>query len=135
MHRSPAPTFTSTKDTRNHPLWQPSLSSLRNVEQDEAGRLRAFRTRFGRGWDLDSDISSDPKSAPTSKEAQGGETPQGGKQGYGGSEGGEGSLMDLIGGGYTDSPKGVESAGAKAAREAAIWETKTKEGANDKGKK
>lgn len=23
------------------------------MEQDEAGRLRAFRTRFGRGWDLD----------------------------------------------------------------------------------
>jgi len=24
------------------------------VEQDDAGRLRAFRERFGRGWDLDS---------------------------------------------------------------------------------
>ena len=35
-------------------MWQPSLDSLRNVEQDEAGRLRAFRQRFGRGWDLDS---------------------------------------------------------------------------------
>ncbi|PVH88984.1 hypothetical protein DL98DRAFT_477750, partial [Cadophora sp. DSE1049] len=48
---SPAPIFRSTKDTRNHPMWQPSLDSLRNVEQDEAGRLRAFRKRFGRGWD------------------------------------------------------------------------------------
>jgi len=27
------------------------LDSLRNIEQDEAGRLRAFRQKFGRGWD------------------------------------------------------------------------------------
>ncbi|KAG9231080.1 hypothetical protein BJ875DRAFT_346964, partial [Amylocarpus encephaloides] len=51
---SPAPVYRSTKDTRNHALWQPSNSSLKNVEQDEAGRLRAFRDKFGRGWDLDS---------------------------------------------------------------------------------
>ncbi|KAH8595960.1 hypothetical protein B0O99DRAFT_708813 [Bisporella sp. PMI_857] len=50
---SPLPVYRSTKDTRNSALWQPSLSSLRNVEQDEAGRLRAFRQRFGRGWDMD----------------------------------------------------------------------------------
>lgn len=24
-----------------------------NVEDDEAGKLRAFRERFGRGWDAD----------------------------------------------------------------------------------
>ena len=34
-------------------MWQPSMSSLRNVEEDEAGRLRAFRKKFGRGWDAD----------------------------------------------------------------------------------
>lgn len=34
-------------------MWQPSLDSLRNVEQDEAGRLRAFREKFGRGWDME----------------------------------------------------------------------------------
>ncbi|ESZ96894.1 hypothetical protein SBOR_2688 [Sclerotinia borealis F-4128] len=50
---SPAPIYRSTKDTRNHPLWQPSLDSLRNVENDEAGRLSAFRERFGGGWDGD----------------------------------------------------------------------------------
>ena len=53
---SPQPVFRSTKDTRNHPMWQPSLDSLRNVEQDEAGRLRAFREKFGRGWDLDGEL-------------------------------------------------------------------------------
>merc|ERR1712093_375959 len=36
---SPAPIFRSTKDTRNHPMWQPSLDSLRNVEQEEAGGI------------------------------------------------------------------------------------------------
>lgn len=79
---SPKPLFKSTKDTRNHPLWQPSLDSLRNVEQDEAGRLRAFRQRFGRGWDLDSQDGED------------------GENGVDGKEGGLGeeSLMDLISG-------------------------------------
>ncbi|KUJ21367.1 uncharacterized protein LY89DRAFT_639367 [Mollisia scopiformis] len=80
---SPAPVFRSTKDTRNHPLWQPSLDSLRNVEQDEAGRLRAFRERFGRGWDLDSEVG-------------------------GGDEGG--SLMDLISGGTYSKPGSKEMA-------------------------
>ncbi|KAI1005221.1 hypothetical protein K3495_g2999 [Podosphaera aphanis] len=50
---SPAPVYKSTKDSRNHPLWQPSSAALRNVEADEAGRLRAFRLRFGRGWDAE----------------------------------------------------------------------------------
>jgi hypothetical protein len=55
------------------------------VEQDEAGRLRAFRARFGRGWDL---------------ESQGEE--EGKKGGMAGGENGEDSLLDLIsGGGHT----------------------------------
>ena len=29
------------------------MTSLRNKEEDEAGRLRAFRERFGRGWDAE----------------------------------------------------------------------------------
>ncbi|KAI6246542.1 hypothetical protein HI914_05271 [Erysiphe necator] len=50
---SPAPVYKSAKDSRNHPLWQPSSAALRNVETDEAGRLRAFRKRFGHGWDAE----------------------------------------------------------------------------------
>ncbi|KAF2400053.1 hypothetical protein EJ06DRAFT_494916 [Trichodelitschia bisporula] len=55
MHRttSPQPVYTSTKDVRNSPLWNPSSEKLLNVEEDEAGKLRAFRERFGRGWDAD----------------------------------------------------------------------------------
>lgn len=49
---SPHPIYRSSKDTRNHLLWQPSEKSLRNVELDEAGRLAAFRDKFGRGFDL-----------------------------------------------------------------------------------
>lgn len=53
LHRtsSPAPIHRSTKDQRNSPLWNPSSARLRTVEADAAGRLRAFRARFGRGWD------------------------------------------------------------------------------------
>ncbi|CAJ2508294.1 Uu.00g094800.m01.CDS01 [Anthostomella pinea] len=50
---SPVGYYKSTKDTRNHVLWQPSEKSLRNVEVDEAGKLAAFRGRFGRGWDAE----------------------------------------------------------------------------------
>lgn len=49
---SPQALYRSTKDTRNHLLWQPSEKSLRNVELDEAGKLAAFRERYGRGFDL-----------------------------------------------------------------------------------
>ncbi|OMP85882.1 54S ribosomal protein L36, mitochondrial [Diplodia seriata] len=61
LHRttSPAPVYRSTKDIRNHPLWNPSSQKLMNVEEDEAGRLRAFRARFGRGWD--SEVHEDPE--------------------------------------------------------------------------
>ena len=35
-------------------MWNPSSQKLLNVEEDEAGRLRAFRNKFGRGWDAES---------------------------------------------------------------------------------
>lgn len=55
VHRttSPAPLYKSTKDTRNTPLWNPSSQRLLNIEEDEAGKLRAFREKFGRGWDAE----------------------------------------------------------------------------------
>lgn len=55
LHRttSPAPIYRSTKDTKNNPLWNPSSQKLKNVEEDEAGRLKRFRGRFGRGWDAE----------------------------------------------------------------------------------
>jgi hypothetical protein len=67
-------------------MWQPSKSSLRNVEEDEAGRLRAFREKFGRGWDADT------TGAEAGVEGAGGD----------GGEGSEDSLMDLISG-YSNS--------------------------------
>lgn len=53
MHRttSPLPIYRSTRDTRNSIMWNPSSSKLRSVEDDEAGRLAAFRAKFGRSWD------------------------------------------------------------------------------------
>ncbi|KAF2166271.1 hypothetical protein M409DRAFT_66743 [Zasmidium cellare ATCC 36951] len=50
---SPAPIYKSTKDTKNSPLWNPSSQKLLNVEEDEAGRLKRFRARFGRGFDVE----------------------------------------------------------------------------------
>ena len=53
LHRttSPAPVYRATKDIRNSPLWNPSSQKLMNIEEDEAGKLRSFRAKFGRGWD------------------------------------------------------------------------------------
>ncbi|KAI9742831.1 MAG: hypothetical protein M1818_003560 [Claussenomyces sp. TS43310] len=90
---SPQPVVRSTKDTRNHALWQPSLHSLRNVEADEAGRLRAFRRKFGRGWDLE-DAEADEADAGRD-DARVGEGAVAGRDGDSvASE--SGSLMDLI---------------------------------------
>ena len=50
---SPAPIYKSTRDTKNSVLWNPSSQKLMNVEEDEAGRLRRFRQRFGRGFDAE----------------------------------------------------------------------------------
>jgi hypothetical protein len=51
---NPAPVYKSAKDIRNAPLWNPSSQKLLNVEEDEAGKLAAFRAKFGRGWDTES---------------------------------------------------------------------------------
>ncbi|KAI9932869.1 hypothetical protein ASPWEDRAFT_33850 [Aspergillus wentii DTO 134E9] len=58
---SPVPVYRSTRDTRNSLLWNPSSSKLLNVEEDEAGRLAAFRAKFGRSWDA---------NTPTEEEVQ-----------------------------------------------------------------
>lgn len=71
-----------------------------NVEEDEAGRLRAFRLRFGRGWDAEG------------RDADGGE----GEDGEGeGREVEEESLLDLItgfGGGRGEEEMRGEVVGA-----------------------
>jgi hypothetical protein len=59
---SPFGLHKSAKDTRNHVKWNPSEQALKNIEVDEAGKLAAFRGRFGRGWD-----------APVAAEAEKGE--------------------------------------------------------------
>ncbi|KZZ92473.1 hypothetical protein AAL_06099 [Moelleriella libera RCEF 2490] len=56
---SPAPIYRASKDTRNTLLWQPSEKSLRNVEVDEAGKLAAFRERFGRAFDASAQAEDD----------------------------------------------------------------------------
>ncbi|CAK7240943.1 MAG: hypothetical protein STHCBS139747_002400 [Sporothrix thermara] len=59
---NPHPLHRCNKDTRNHIIWQPSEKSLRNVEVDEAGRLAAFRSRFGRGWDSTAEEENEPST-------------------------------------------------------------------------
>jgi len=79
-------------------MWQPSLDSLRNIEQDEAGRLRAFRQKFGRGWDVE---GADSEGGISGGEIGGGQ--------------GEESLMDLISGAgnANNAPKEGEVAAKK----------------------
>ncbi|KAF9870769.1 50s ribosomal protein [Colletotrichum karsti] len=72
---SPAPLVRSAKDSRNHAMWQPTDKSLKNVEVDEAGKLAAFRERFGRGFDL--------AAKPEEEEAAAAAAPAAGKDGAG----------------------------------------------------
>lgn len=67
---SPAPLYRAAKDTRNTLLWQPSEKSLRNVELDEAGKLAAFRERFGRGFDASADGEEGAAEAAADEAAQ-----------------------------------------------------------------
>ncbi|KAJ5706847.1 hypothetical protein N7488_006648 [Penicillium malachiteum] len=67
---SPAPVYRSTRDTRNSLLWNPSSSKLMNVEDDEAGRLAAFRARFGRSFDASVPAAeADPDAKKAAAEA------------------------------------------------------------------
>lgn len=75
VHRttSPLPVYRSGRDARNNPLWNPSNKKLANVEEDEAGRLRAFRRRFGRGWDAEAVDEEGGQSAEGEKAATDGQ--------------------------------------------------------------
>ena len=78
-------------------MWQPSLDSLRNVEKDEAGRLRAFRERFGRGWDATEGVGEEEAVVKMDGDAKGSATAEG-KKAEVVQEDVEDSLFDLISG-------------------------------------
>ncbi|KAI4265624.1 MAG: hypothetical protein L6R38_009283 [Xanthoria sp. 2 TBL-2021] len=101
---SPAPIYKSTKDTRNTALWNPSSQKLLNVEADEAGRLRAFRERFGRGWDADTMTRRDEETGEVN---EGQEKPQQD----------EDNLMDLISGYGVDAEEKGEAKGVREGKE------------------
>jgi predicted secreted protein len=52
---SPRGVIRSVKDIRNNPLWNPSMRELADIEEDEAGRLKRFRERFGMGFESESE--------------------------------------------------------------------------------
>lgn len=84
-------------------VWQPNEKSLRNVEVDEAGKLAAFRGRFGRGWDAESKSEGEGEGEgeedgnKEARGAEGGEGKSGDGEGSGSGIGGSG-LSDLISG-------------------------------------
>lgn len=79
---SPVPVLRSTKDTRNHLTWQPSESSLKNIEVDEAGKLASFRGRFGSMYDLaDETEAADADASGAAAEADGKDGKDGKKAG------------------------------------------------------
>lgn len=53
-------------------MWNPSSQKLSNQEQDEAGRLAAFRLRFGRRFDaVDVETGGDKKAEGKKGEVEG----------------------------------------------------------------
>lgn len=117
LSTSPRGVIRSTKDVRNHPLWNPTLHKLADIEEDEAGKLRAFRERFGRGWDSrveEADVSVSKGEGGEGAEAGAGEVGAEGEQGRKREE----NLMDLISGGYEDLVMG-KNKGLKVKKGAA----------------
>ncbi|KAK3671377.1 hypothetical protein LTR78_008655 [Recurvomyces mirabilis] len=107
---SPAPIYKSVRDTKNSVLWNPSSQKLLNVEEDEAGRLRRFRRRFGRGFDADGGIEEGGDGN--------GETAQG-EQGQDQTQQDD-SLLDLIAGyGQAAAEKAGAVAGGKEEKKSA----------------
>lgn len=70
---SPQPLYRSAKDSRNTLLWQPSEKTLKNVEVDEAGKLAAFRERFGRAFDQQQadDVAGEQQQAAREQQEEG----------------------------------------------------------------
>ncbi|KAG5975435.1 hypothetical protein E4U55_007673 [Claviceps digitariae] len=69
---SPSALYRASKDTRNSLLWQPNEKSLRNVELDEAGKLAAFRGRYGRSFDAAASSEADGEDVPEEANADDG---------------------------------------------------------------
>ncbi|GKZ84850.1 hypothetical protein AnigIFM56816_010409 [Aspergillus niger] len=67
---SPLPVYRSTRDTRNTLLWNPTSSKLKSVEDDEAGRLAAFRAKFGRSWDVNTPLEDSSKTTDKSGQSK-----------------------------------------------------------------
>lgn len=111
---------------RNHPLWNPRVARLNEIEDDDAGKLRAFRERYGRAWDnrvmAERDVQVGAKAgaakavtAATEAAMEDGEVGEeilGKPEAGGGKESGVrprqqpvDNLMDLISGGYEQLSK------------------------------
>lgn len=92
------------------------MAALRNVEADEAGRLRAFRNKFGRGWDAEAADEEDPSSSAFDSNTAAGALAGGQRVEE------EDSLMDLISSQYGSKESNAlkdknqdQNKGAKAA--------------------
>lgn len=93
-----------------------------NIEADEAGKLRAFREKFGRGWDASRTEEKDEEDGNEEEEG----TEDGGKGGRQPEER-EDNLMDLI------SSFGLEAEGTATAK--GVREGKEKSGKRKGGER
>lgn len=115
---SPAPVYTSQKDSRNTPLWNPSLHKVLTADSDEAGRLKAFRDKFGQGWNASARGGKGPDGEELSVGVDGGHS--GGQKGGKARSPQEGdNLLDLISGyGRAAEKKGQASTNTDAIKKA-----------------
>jgi predicted secreted protein len=89
-------------------LWNPSSEKLLNIEEDEAGRLAAFRSRFGRGWDSSGATTAAAAATPADKEAAEKEAAEADEE--------EDNLLDLISSFGQASPDTQASGGKKIGK-------------------
>lgn len=78
-----------------------------NVEEDEAGRLAAFRARFGRSWDANTAVAEPtPSSAPKDAAAKKAEEEEAARAQAQAEQEEEDNLLDLISSFGQDEPQG-----------------------------
>ncbi|KAF8430199.1 hypothetical protein EV426DRAFT_9177 [Tirmania nivea] len=132
LSTSPRGVVRSTKDVRNHPLWNPTLHKLMDVEEDEAGRLQAFRERYGRGWD---NVEMREKEREEEDKARKEGKVNGGEVGEKRERVQEESLVDLLSGGFYEDFVNRDGGKKKKRVAAPVEEAKDVSEAGAPGKK
>ena len=112
---SPSPVYKSQKDSRNTLLWNPSSKRILSVRAEDAAPLKAFKEKYGQGWDASDDAAGKGKDGETI--GQDGGRSGGQKGGKARSKAETNNLLDMIGGYGREAESKGEAAGVREEKQ------------------